>query len=150
MTNNKDAFDLWWEWADKPVDNKPTIGAAIYDALPPDERRDRAKVMRLCAMVSKVARCVPPEVRIDTAFRRRRNRSAACTHSAHRRASVRRNKSLEPAFVPRHALPRAWHITVTAPAWLRWGRCFKSGPTLFNCALGSWKSAPGSAEGMVS
>jgi len=43
----KDAFDLWWEWADKPVDNKPTIDAAIYDAvmaLPPDERRDRAKV----------------------------------------------------------------------------------------------------------
>jgi hypothetical protein len=30
-----------------PVDNKPTIDAAIYDAvmaLPPDERRDRAKV----------------------------------------------------------------------------------------------------------
>ena len=44
---NKDAFDLWWEWADKPVDNKPTIDAAIYDAvmaLSPDERRDRAKV----------------------------------------------------------------------------------------------------------
>jgi hypothetical protein len=43
----KDAFDLWWEWADKPVDNKPTIDAAIYDAvmaLPPNERRDRAKV----------------------------------------------------------------------------------------------------------
>ena len=43
----KDAFDLWWAWADKPVDNKPTIDAAIYDAvmgLPPDERRDRAKV----------------------------------------------------------------------------------------------------------
>jgi hypothetical protein len=40
-------FDLWWEWADKPVDNKPTIDAAIYDAvmaLPPDERRDRAMV----------------------------------------------------------------------------------------------------------
>jgi hypothetical protein len=40
MTNNKDAFDLWWEWADKPVDNKPTIDAAIYDAvmaLPPDD-----------------------------------------------------------------------------------------------------------------
>jgi hypothetical protein len=47
MNDNKDAFDLWWEWADKPVDNKPTIDAAIYDAvmaLPPDERRDRAKV----------------------------------------------------------------------------------------------------------
>jgi hypothetical protein len=44
---NKDAFDLWWEWADKPVDNKPTIDAAIYDAvmaLPRDERRDREKV----------------------------------------------------------------------------------------------------------
>jgi hypothetical protein len=44
---NKDAFDLWWEWANKPVDNKPTIDAAIYDAvmaLPPDQRRDRAKV----------------------------------------------------------------------------------------------------------
>jgi hypothetical protein len=44
---NKDAFDLWWEWADKPLDNKQTIDAAIYDAvmaLPPDERRDRAKV----------------------------------------------------------------------------------------------------------
>ena len=43
----KEAFDLWWEWADKPVDNKPTIDAAIYDAvmaLPPDERRDRDKV----------------------------------------------------------------------------------------------------------
>jgi hypothetical protein len=47
VMENKDAFDLWWEWADKPVDNKPTIDAAIYDvvmALPPDERRDRAKV----------------------------------------------------------------------------------------------------------
>jgi hypothetical protein len=47
VMDNKDAFDLWWEWADKPVDNKPTIDAAVYDAvmaLPPDERRDRAKV----------------------------------------------------------------------------------------------------------
>jgi len=47
MSDNKDAFDLWWEWADKPLDNKPTIDAAVYDAvmaLPPDERRDRAKV----------------------------------------------------------------------------------------------------------
>jgi hypothetical protein len=47
MNDTKDAFDLWWEWADKPLDNKPTIDAAVYDAvmaLPPDERRDRAKV----------------------------------------------------------------------------------------------------------
>ena len=44
---NKDAFDLWWEWAEKPVDSMLTIGAAIHDAvmaLPPDERHDRAKV----------------------------------------------------------------------------------------------------------
>jgi hypothetical protein len=43
----KDAFDLWWEWAEKPVGSKLTIDAAIHDvvmALPPDERRDRAKV----------------------------------------------------------------------------------------------------------
>jgi hypothetical protein len=29
MNDEKDAFDLWWEWADKPVDNKPTIDAAV-------------------------------------------------------------------------------------------------------------------------
>jgi hypothetical protein len=43
----KDAFDLWWEWAEKPVDSTLTIDAAIHDAvmaLPPDERRDRAEV----------------------------------------------------------------------------------------------------------
>jgi hypothetical protein len=45
--NKKDAFDLWWEWAEKPLDSMLTIDAAIHDAvmaLPPDERRDRAKV----------------------------------------------------------------------------------------------------------
>ena len=44
---HKDAFDLWWEWAEKPVDSMLTIDAAIHDAvmaLSPDERRDRAKV----------------------------------------------------------------------------------------------------------
>jgi hypothetical protein len=42
---NKDAFDLWWQWAEKPLDSMLTIDAAIHDAvmtLPPDERRDRA------------------------------------------------------------------------------------------------------------
>jgi hypothetical protein len=45
--NKKDAFDLWWEWAEKPLDSMLTIDAEIHDAvmaLPPDERRDRAKV----------------------------------------------------------------------------------------------------------
>ena len=44
---HKDAFDLWWDWAEKPVDSMLTIDAAIRDAimaLPSDERRDRAKV----------------------------------------------------------------------------------------------------------
>jgi hypothetical protein len=47
MNDNRDAFDLWWEWAEKPVDSMLMIDAAIHDAvmaLPPDERRDRAKV----------------------------------------------------------------------------------------------------------
>jgi hypothetical protein len=47
MNDNKDAFDLWWAWAEKPLDSMLTIDAAIHDAvmaLPPDERRDRAKV----------------------------------------------------------------------------------------------------------
>ena len=44
---DKDAFDLWWEWAEKPVDSMLTIDATIRDAimaLRPDEWRDRAKV----------------------------------------------------------------------------------------------------------
>jgi hypothetical protein len=44
---NKDAFDLWWEWAERPLDSPLTIPAEFHDAvmaLPPDERRDRAKV----------------------------------------------------------------------------------------------------------
>jgi hypothetical protein len=43
----KDTFDLWWEWAEKPVDSMLMIDADIRDAvmaLPPDERRGRAKV----------------------------------------------------------------------------------------------------------
>ena len=45
--DNKDAFDLWWEWAEKPLDGPLTIDAETHEAvmaLPPDERRDRAKV----------------------------------------------------------------------------------------------------------
>jgi hypothetical protein len=45
--DQKDAFDLWWEWADKPLDSPLRIAAAVHEAvmaLPPEERRDRAKV----------------------------------------------------------------------------------------------------------
>ena len=45
--SDKDAFDLWWEWAEKPADSLLTIPAEIHDAvmaLSPEERRDRATV----------------------------------------------------------------------------------------------------------
>jgi hypothetical protein len=43
----KDAFDLWWEWAEKPLDSMLAIPAELHDAvmaLSPEDRRDRAKV----------------------------------------------------------------------------------------------------------
>ena len=43
----KDAFDQWWQWAEKPVDSELMIPAELHDAvmaLSPDDRRDRAKV----------------------------------------------------------------------------------------------------------
>ena len=42
----KDAFDLWWEWAEKPLDSPLTIPAEIHEAvmaLPPNERHDHPK-----------------------------------------------------------------------------------------------------------
>lgn len=47
MDTTKDAFDQWWEWANKPLDSPLTIPAEIHDAvmtLTEDERRDRAIV----------------------------------------------------------------------------------------------------------
>jgi hypothetical protein len=44
---NKDAFDLWWAWAEKPPHSTLTVPAEIHEAvmaLPPNERHDRAKV----------------------------------------------------------------------------------------------------------
>ena len=43
----KDAFDQWWEWANKPFSDMATIPAKIHEAvmaLSPEDRRDRAKV----------------------------------------------------------------------------------------------------------
>jgi len=43
----KDAFDLWCQWAEKPVESMLTIPADIYNpvmALSEEERHDRAKV----------------------------------------------------------------------------------------------------------
>jgi hypothetical protein len=43
----KDAFDQWWEWANKPFSDRATIPAEIHQpimALPPENCHDRAKV----------------------------------------------------------------------------------------------------------
>jgi hypothetical protein len=42
-----DAFDRFWQWANKPLDSGLTIPAEIHRAitsLPPEARRDRDKV----------------------------------------------------------------------------------------------------------
>ena len=44
---SKDAFDLWWEWAEKPPESLLTIDGDIHYPvmeLSPEDRRDRAKV----------------------------------------------------------------------------------------------------------
>jgi hypothetical protein len=43
----KDAFDQWWEWANKPFSDMATIPAEIHEAvmaLPSEDRLDRAKL----------------------------------------------------------------------------------------------------------
>jgi hypothetical protein len=42
-----DAFERFWQWAEKPLDSSLTISADLHRAvmeLSPDDRRDRAKV----------------------------------------------------------------------------------------------------------
>jgi hypothetical protein len=43
----KDAFDLWWDWAEKPFDSYQTLPVEIHKAvmaLSPEDRWDREKV----------------------------------------------------------------------------------------------------------
>jgi hypothetical protein len=43
----KDAFDPWWEWAEKPADSPLTIPAHFHETvmrLTPEQRRDRRTV----------------------------------------------------------------------------------------------------------
>jgi hypothetical protein len=57
MNDNKDAFDLWWEWAEKPLDSMLTIDAEIHDAVM--ARRTNGSTAprstRQCAMVLNLA-----------------------------------------------------------------------------------------------
>jgi hypothetical protein len=42
-----DAFDRWWQWAEKPLDSPLTIPAEVHEAvmaLAPEQRRDRHAV----------------------------------------------------------------------------------------------------------
>jgi hypothetical protein len=42
-----DAFDRFWQWAEKPLDSPLTIPAEIHHAvmsMPPEARHDRARV----------------------------------------------------------------------------------------------------------
>ena len=62
-----DAFDLFWQWADKPLDSPLTISAELHSAvtdLAREDRRDRAKVNEAAARAN--ARCEDlPEHRPD-------------------------------------------------------------------------------------
>lgn len=43
----KDAFDLWWQWAERPHESLLMIDADIHNPimeLSPEDRRDRAKI----------------------------------------------------------------------------------------------------------
>lgn len=47
MTETKDAFDLFWEWANKPLDSDLSLSSSIYNpvmGLTEEEREDRAIV----------------------------------------------------------------------------------------------------------
>jgi hypothetical protein len=47
-----DAFDRFWQWADKPLESPLTIPAELLRAvmeLAPEERRDRARVNEAAA-----------------------------------------------------------------------------------------------------
>ncbi len=62
MTNKKDAFDLWWAWAQKPPHSPADYSRRDPDAvmaLPPDERRDPAKVNEAVRERLRLGRAAP-------------------------------------------------------------------------------------------
>jgi hypothetical protein len=57
----KDAFDLWWQWAEKPLDSMLMIDADIHYPimeLSPEDRRDREKGRRGGASSTQCKRAV--------------------------------------------------------------------------------------------
>jgi hypothetical protein len=58
----KDAFDLWWEWAQKPHESFLTIDADIHRPimeLSSEDRRDARRSTKLCGDTGKVRSAVP-------------------------------------------------------------------------------------------
>jgi hypothetical protein len=48
-----DAFDQWWEWAEKPLDSYLTIPAELHEAimaLSEKERHDRTRVNKAATL----------------------------------------------------------------------------------------------------
>ena len=58
----KDAFDQWWEWANKPFSDMATIPAEIHEpviALSLEDRHDRAKATKPCGFFAPPMRSGP-------------------------------------------------------------------------------------------
>jgi len=73
----KDAFDRWWEWAEKPLDSPLTIPAEMHEPVMHCHRTNVATAPRSTkrfAMDSNLAPFVLRERRTNTAFQKRRNR----------------------------------------------------------------------------
>jgi hypothetical protein len=54
-----DAYDRFWQWAEKSLDSFLTIPAELHHVvmtLPPEDRRDRAKVNAAAARAAGPAR----------------------------------------------------------------------------------------------
>ena len=52
-----DAYDRFWQWAEKPLESPLTLPAdlhqAVMEELAPDDRRDRGKVNQAAALVDQ-------------------------------------------------------------------------------------------------
>jgi hypothetical protein len=66
----KDAFDTWWQWAEKPADSMLTIPGELHEAvmaLSPEERRDRAKVNAAAKRAAPVETALAKRARVYSA-----------------------------------------------------------------------------------
>ena len=60
-----DAFDRFWQWAEKPLDSPLTIPADLHRSvmeLAPEDRRDRAKVNEAAARAESEGRTVGQDI----------------------------------------------------------------------------------------